>query len=330
MREIELPGSGTRTTSVAFGCGGLLRIPDAGDRGRLLETAFDAGIRHFDNARMYGLGQCEAETRPFLQRRRHEVTVTTKFGLATAGSEAGLRRIQGPVRRLLRAMPFLRAAARKVAGGSTVRRVFSVQEAKASLEKSLMEMGVERVDLLLAHEAQLEDFDGDGLAEATAAWAQEGLVGGTGVSGHLRETVAVATRFPAFSRCLQVPCDVFQPALPDVLAASSGVVGTFSMLRRSLAPVAAHLEGDPALRSQWSDRLGIDLADQDSLAAALISVCRAANPQGFSIVFTSNPRRLTALVRLLVELDCKAPEVARFGREVEGAWKGGDPVRDGF
>src|SRR5207245_2931438 len=48
---------------------------------RLRETAFDAGIRHFDTAPAYGLGASEAIVGEFLARHRGQVSITTKFGL---------------------------------------------------------------------------------------------------------------------------------------------------------------------------------------------------------------------------------------------------------
>ena len=48
---------------------------------RLLEAAFDAGIRHFDVAPMYGYGEAEGCLGEFLQRHRADVTVTTKYGI---------------------------------------------------------------------------------------------------------------------------------------------------------------------------------------------------------------------------------------------------------
>lgn len=279
---------------------------------------------------MYGLGQCEAETRAFLARHKGQVTTTTKFGLAIGGSEAGLRRIQGPVRKLLNTFPGLRKIVRRAVGSNTVKRGFTVEEAAASLDKSLTEMGVESVDLFLAHDAELGDFDGEGLADRMQAWQQEGKVGGTGVSGNVMESIAVATRYPAFGRVIQVPHDVYQPKMPEVLAAANGVVGTFSLLRRCLEPTKALLSQETALRDEWSQRLDLDLKDDELIAASLISCSRAENPSGIAIIYTARPDRLKKLLQAIEHLDGRPEAVVEMTKLLRATWKGGDPVREGF
>lgn len=330
MRTVLLPGTDRETTSIGFGCGGVIRIPDKAERDRLLEASFDLGIRHYDNARMYGLGQCEAETRPFLSRHRHDVTVTTKFGLSTGGGESTLRKIQGPVRKLLHTFPALRKIVRKAAGSKTVARQFTVEAAQASLETSLKEMGVERVDLFLAHDAEPADFDGAGLADLTARLRQEGKIGGTGVSGNVWPSIEVARAFPAFAEVVQVPHDVYQPQIADVRAACTGVVGTFSMLRRCLGPVKELMVADSPLRQEWSDRLGTDLSDDENLAATLIACSRAENPGGIALVYTSSPVRLKKLLATIHSLESKDTELLELTGHLRPTWSGGDPVREGF
>jgi aryl-alcohol dehydrogenase-like predicted oxidoreductase len=53
LPAITLP-NGRATTSLGFGCASLMRLPEVGDRQRLLDLAVDLGICHFDTARLYG------------------------------------------------------------------------------------------------------------------------------------------------------------------------------------------------------------------------------------------------------------------------------------
>lgn len=57
---------------------------------RLMEVAFDAGIRHFDTAPLYGLGAAEAMVGEFARKRRAEITITSKFGDAPPPDLHGL------------------------------------------------------------------------------------------------------------------------------------------------------------------------------------------------------------------------------------------------
>jgi aryl-alcohol dehydrogenase-like predicted oxidoreductase len=53
----------------------------AAGRLRLLEAAFDQGVRHFDTAPLYGMGLAEEVLSIFARGRRSDITITSKFGL---------------------------------------------------------------------------------------------------------------------------------------------------------------------------------------------------------------------------------------------------------
>ena len=97
----ELSGTGVATSAIGFGCAGLFRIPDRKTRRVTLDAAYDAGIRHFDVAPMYGLGLAETELAPFLKGRRADITVTTKFGIEPTLLAKGVARVQKPMRAFL-------------------------------------------------------------------------------------------------------------------------------------------------------------------------------------------------------------------------------------
>ncbi len=58
---------------------------------RLLETAFEHGIHHFDTAPLYGQGEAEGLLGRFARSRRDRLTITTKFGLLPQARPALLR-----------------------------------------------------------------------------------------------------------------------------------------------------------------------------------------------------------------------------------------------
>ncbi len=86
MEMIRLPVTGRQTTQLGLGCGSVMGVLGWADSTRLLETAFHAGIRHFDVAPAYGYGEAERCLGAFLARHPGEVTVTTKFGIPPASS----------------------------------------------------------------------------------------------------------------------------------------------------------------------------------------------------------------------------------------------------
>lgn len=65
---------------LGFGTSHLHRILSSHDRQAILQSAYDAGLRHFDTARLYGYGIAEGELGKFSKGRRHELRLATKVG----------------------------------------------------------------------------------------------------------------------------------------------------------------------------------------------------------------------------------------------------------
>ncbi len=82
MQTIPLANTTRQTTRLGFGCGSLMGATNRRDSLKLLEAAYEAGIRHFDVAPMYGYGEAESCLGEFLQHHHGQITVTTKFGIA--------------------------------------------------------------------------------------------------------------------------------------------------------------------------------------------------------------------------------------------------------
>ena len=98
--EEKTNGHGRTTTRLGFGCSSLMGAMGRRASLAILEAAYDAGIRHFDVAPMYGYGEAESCLGEFLQRHRNQVTVTTKYGIPP-GKKSSLiyaaRRVAGPI-----------------------------------------------------------------------------------------------------------------------------------------------------------------------------------------------------------------------------------------
>src|ERR1700761_1431473 len=101
----ELAGTEVTTGAIGFGCAGLFRIPQRSARRLTLDAAYDAGVRHFDGAPMYGLGLAGSELAFFLKGRRAEVTVTSKFGIEPTLFSKLAARVQRPARVFLAKRP---------------------------------------------------------------------------------------------------------------------------------------------------------------------------------------------------------------------------------
>ena len=120
------------------------------------------GIRHYDVAPSYGFGEAEGCLGEFLSQHAGEATVTTKFGIppAEASSFWGVARgLARPVIKLFPGMKVKLKGAASVAGGpKAARPVFDAGSAKASLDRSLAALKVDRLDVFLLHEAEAGDL----------------------------------------------------------------------------------------------------------------------------------------------------------------------------
>jgi D-threo-aldose 1-dehydrogenase len=190
MRQVALTGTNITTTSLGFGCAELFRLPSARRRRKLLATAYDCGIRHFDLAPMYGFGAAEAEVGKFVCTRRSEVVIATKFGISASCAVRLLRGVQGPLRAALAQRPELRARAREPhtapATGPLGRLLyraepFDARTAKASLERSLRALGTDYVDIFLLHEPEVAAVRTDEVRGYLESVRSAGLIRAWGV-----------------------------------------------------------------------------------------------------------------------------------------------------
>lgn len=69
------------TERLGFGCASLSSMKSSGSVNRLLHTAYNLGIKHFDTAPLYGQGFSETLVGAFIKNKRDLISVTTKFGL---------------------------------------------------------------------------------------------------------------------------------------------------------------------------------------------------------------------------------------------------------
>ncbi len=148
--------------------GGLFEPLDDATAAETLRAAWDAGIRTFDTAPHYGLGQSERLMGAFLaQQPRDAYTLSTKVGRLLVPQDPGGRMDDDPA----------------FAVPATHRRVwdFSRDGIRRSVEESLDRMGVDRFDTLFLHDAE-PHFDAalrDGYP-ALAELRAEGVVGAIG------------------------------------------------------------------------------------------------------------------------------------------------------
>ena len=156
----------------AAAVGNLYRAIDDETARRLLDAAWDSGVRYYDTAPHYGLGLSERRLGEMLRRRpRDEFVVSTKVGRILIPDTDGARRRDDD----LFEVP------------ADHRREWDFSEAglRRSLEDSLGRLGLDSVDVLYLHDVERSGQDVAQVVDrgvaALARMRDEGLVRAVGV-----------------------------------------------------------------------------------------------------------------------------------------------------
>ena len=298
---------------LGFGCAGLMRSPSRAQRQRLLGEAFECGVRHFDVARMYGLGAAEAEVGRFARGRRERISIATKFGIDPGGA-GRLGRVQGPARALVARFPALRAALKRRDGAFHEPRRYEAAAARASLETSLRELGTDYVDLLFVHDPGPGDsVDVAELAAAMTSLRDAGKIRAWGFAGERRPCAELTARAGS-EAVLQVHEDVFSP-FPAESERPSAIA--FGVVAPALARIEAHLAAAPRRRAAWSQELGLDCGDPSAIAALLLQDALDRHAGGGVLFSTGSVDRVATACTTAAKLAGAdgVPEALRAFRE---------------
>jgi choline dehydrogenase-like flavoprotein/aryl-alcohol dehydrogenase-like predicted oxidoreductase len=282
MREVPLPGSGQLVPQLGFGCAYLLGPGlDRAKSLRLLDAAWDAGMRHFDVARLYGQGHTETLLGEFL-RAHPEATVTTKFGVVPPNAA---QRLYAAARRRAAWLP-------EVQRNDKAR--FDARSAAASLETSLRALGRQRIELLLLHEPTVEDLCHDDLLEYLQRQQARGVLGGFGIGGEYGRMPELLRQRPEYAGVVQMEHSIFGPRV-DVPARQRIHYRGFA---RAAAVLAARLAQRPGLAQWWSQELQVDVDDPEVLPALLLKASLEDWPETLLLFSSSTEEHIFANVEV--------------------------------
>lgn len=310
--------TGLQSSALGFGCAGAFRLPQAAQRRRLLDAAYDAGITHFDVAPMYGMGRAEAELAEPLGRWGDRVTVATKFGIlpTSVGQLAG--RVQGPIRSLLARRPDANTSLQQRAAGPSASAVgrllyrhpgYGPSAMAASLERSIAALRRGTIDLFLLHDPPPEALAADGgrSFEALEAERAAGRIRCWGIAAHEIEGAGPAASAFATAPFLQLRDDAFRnpiaPPGPD-----QGIA-TYGALAGTLGRLESHLAGAEERRRYWVGALDLEERGPRSLAAIVLRAAVHRNERGPVLFTTTKPDRIFEAV--------EAVSTAPLGGELE-------------
>lgn len=236
-----------RASRLGFGCASLGSRIGPRQGSRALSEAFEAGINWFDVAPSYGDGQAEMLLGEFARTRRDRIHICTKCGIVSppvSTVKAALR----PISRLLvKHAPVLRSLAGRTRGPAE-RQILSRKSIIDSLDRSLINLGTDYVDVLALHDPELSDIGNEEIARALEDVVAAGKVLTTGLAGSpLGAVTAVRAEFPV--KHLQFPT----AGLASVREALGVEESEFLLVTHSVLGSGGPADGDMRLLSALND-----------------------------------------------------------------------------
>lgn len=199
MIRVQLPKTDLTISRLGFGTASLHHLIGSRQRYRLLATAVDCGITHFDTARMYGEGMAERSLGRFMSSQRAAFTLASKIGFSA-------HPMQERVPVLLYAARAAMIAKRVLRLRSNPRpRGLSPKQSERSLHATLRALQTDWLDLLLVHEPLRSEIE---VVSELSDWLilqkRLGRVRWLGLSGDAQECIHVANAVPGVFDVLQL------------------------------------------------------------------------------------------------------------------------------
>ena len=316
MIEIVVPGFAVRTPPVGFGCSSLTGT-DPSNASRVLQTAFEAGVRHYDTARYYGYGEGEGILGRFLKSRRSEVTISTKFGIEPPRRTTALGVGLYFGRRIVRLLPGMRGFLQRGTQSLVKSGAFSAQQAQASLETSLRELSTDHIDFYLLHDYVVSEKPPDELLEFLEDSVKAGKIRSFGIGTSFENVLQALERQPRLCSVLQFQNSVLTKNADKLPGGNSDrLVITHGALGGSYRSVLTFLEARRDVEKDWAARLGCDRLDESTLSALMLNYAADANPKGLVLFSSRDPLRVSRNVKAVLESDFSSAQIAMFGELV--------------
>ena len=307
METVGLATTGRTTTRLGYGCSSLMGALSKKESLRLLEAAYDAGVRHFDVAPVYGFGQAEGCLGEFLAGRQGEITVTTKYGIPPAKNPGLIGLARSLARPVIKALPGIKQRLSGVAGkalSGNEKASFTAEQARESLERSLRELRTERVDLWLLHEVTADVLrNSDDLLQFLQDSVAAGKIGAFGVGSERSRVETLAIKRPKFCGVMQFEWSV----LDRPVVGLSGFRIHHRALTDNFRSLHNGLLADKARCEQWSREVSANLADRETLAGLMLKASLVENPQSVVLFSSKSPQHMKNNVQVADDRSLEQP-----------------------
>lgn len=320
MKQVRLPGTDLRSSVLGFGCSPLMGRLGRSESLRLLETAYDAGITHFDVARSYGYGDAESVLGDFTSTKRDKVTITTKFGILPSRRPAGPKVARSIARKLVALNPRVHRTLRQRTEKLPAGGYFSVQDAKSSLESSLQKLRTDYVDILLLHECKPKDLDSSELLEFLEACVEEGKTRYFGVATDPHSTRQILRSHKPFTSVVQFANSVLDRNIDHLPTDRERAMITHSVFSSvlgfgtglGLKKLHEYISSSASRTSRWSTAVGKDCSNLAVLSGLMLNYAVQVNHSGIVLYSSRNERNIMSNVAAVSDRTFSRDQIERF------------------
>ena len=302
---------------IGFGCSSLTSVGHK-NAIRLLETAFDAGIRHFDVARYYGYGEAEGILGTFIKSCRAQITVTTKFGIEPPRRTNALRLALGVGRRILRLVPSARKLVQQRASALIKGNAFSVADASRNLETSLRELRTDYIDFYLLHDYVAGSHSSGELIAFLVRAVKAGKIRYFGLGTSIENVLRALDCEPDLCGVMQFQDSVItrnRVKLPS--QSPPKVVITHGALADAYRSLLSFFKANNNRAKEWSAGLDLDCCDERTLAALLLNFSVDANPNGLLLFSARSADRIKDNTKAVLHPHVTPLQVRSFAQLVQ-------------
>ncbi|HEY1922769.1 MAG TPA: aldo/keto reductase, partial [Tepidisphaeraceae bacterium] len=188
-------------------------------------------------------------------------------------------------KKVLGVFPPLVKLMRKRAAQGVQTGKFTPEDAAQSLETSLRELGTDHVDMLLLHEAEVIDAASEPLIRYLEAQIAKGTVRCVGIGSDFGRLPGDLAKLPAIYKVVQFNHNAHVRNLARLSNRDGRDISTHTIFGPAM-PLVNAVRERPDVAKQWSEKVGVDLADAKILNSLLLHYSLKANPDGV-VLFSS-------------------------------------------
>jgi aryl-alcohol dehydrogenase-like predicted oxidoreductase len=297
-----------RISRLGFGLSGIAGSGNFIHQQRLVRTAIDAGITHFDVAPFYGSGDAEKILGDILRDCPEQVTVTTKFGLLPAKVPGKLRAIVRPVLRRVKGLKQLAVKLINYSHRPDI-QCFKPGDLLASAEASMRKLQ-RPANIFLLHDMVRVHSESEAVVGELHQLKKTGYAALTGISGSEADLRELCLAHPAVYSVTQLENSLSNPADLGFFKSS----GISSITHRAIMGGFEHLNFlfrfRPGFGQIWEREIGLDVSNQDVLMQVILELALFENQAGTVLFSSTRPERIkiaAAAVQkpLLTEVQCE-------------------------